>query len=581
MNIMKIVDNDSSGEYIVLYSDLYQGPYKLFIIEILFKAVKSLLNSASFKISLESKNKERLYIEIINGNKMFISNITSLNRTNSAYKKSLGTKVFNNKWHSLVILLRPEDKVLYVYIDGRLIHYAMMPPLEIFLPSNLSIVWAGRKGKGELYLGLIKLCVYHSKYLIHKNVDLKNYQLIQRARDGFIESIEEEIPRAVDVYLDTLMPIGLADNAIVYTPYRNTIISFGGYRNGAKDPSNEVLEFNTQSHRWIMRSNMPYPRWGHSTCYCPINHRIYVFGGHNGVDTGSSEIQIYDLDSDKWSVFNTYIIFERGCMCAFVPDNQLIHIINHDDYGRPLQHVLNPLTLELFLEVPPPRGVRWGVFTYYKKKLYLVSGTNPLTNRRERGLFVYDIESRSWTVEEPPPVSLHGFIREWGWLNGKLYVAYGLDNKGDFYSHIYSYEPCSKKWEFVGYGLFARDGVAGYMAKDGFLYVIGGRDSIVNPRGLDFVEKINIRVKKVLIFSPYSDVYGFTGDTIEVIVLNEDNKPMEGKVTIYKNGKRYAEQSLNNGKTLFRAEDEGIYYVEYDEDIRSNEMVIVKQNRIK
>ena len=77
-------------------------------------------------------------------------------------------------------------------------------------------------------------------------------------------------------------PAGRKWMSSVFAPWRNEIVTFGGFFDGDVARSNETHAFNVDMKSWRkleLRGRLPEPRTGHSATMC--SSKMYVYGGYD------------------------------------------------------------------------------------------------------------------------------------------------------------------------------------------------------------------------------------------------------------------------------------------------------------
>lgn len=480
--------------------------------------------------------------------------------------KTLPFDPHDGNWHLAVLELDTGTGEFWASIDGVQIGRVSLTAGNYGQVGALRIDAMGSTGTGEVHLDDIELYVNGS--LVDKSDfednTLQGWSQVNTTANGSVSVVADEVSKPSDAFPLPPLSIPLSDVGMAYIPSLNKAYFGAGYTTGGGDtPSNAWFELDIATGQITQKTSMPLARWGAPVVYHPGTGKIYVFGGAvNSTTPSSTDLQIYDPATDQWTTKTMPYAIKQGAMAVYCPDDDLIHII---DSGA--HYAYDPVNDQWTTKTAPPAGSRWGVLTYYDGKIYLVHGYNDALGQAEASLYAYDPATDQWTTLQGPPLAngFYGAVREFGWMNGKLYLAFYQDTPGDFFAEIYEYDPATNSWSKVGYGLIPRDGPCGYLAKDGYLYVIGGRDNHRTPIDPnDQVEKINIMKPKVLIYGPNSDTWARVNDTLEIIVLDANNNPIANTtVTVYKDGVQFATLTTDaNGKATLQVTQPGKYYAE-------------------
>ena len=192
--------------------------------------------------------------------------------------------------------------------------------------------------------------------------------------------------------------------------------------------------------------------------------------------------EIYSPVSDSWTTGADVPsdIANQGLMGVLL-GNQ-IHL-----FYKNFHYVYDPSTdsYSRKSDVPTPRT--WGTCATINNKIYVVGGysfnsPNGPTSVNEE----YDPSNDQWQTKNPLPIALYGITRENPVINNRIYVADGQGVNG-FYDTTFVYDPSNDDWTQKSSGSYPRDGVAcGVISNK--LYVVGGRNVVSGPYGLNFNE---------------------------------------------------------------------------------------------
>ncbi|MFN0072351.1 MAG: Kelch repeat-containing protein [Chloroflexota bacterium] len=243
------------------------------------------------------------------------------------------------------------------------------------------------------------------------------------------------------------------------------IYVIGGYPPG-RVPVSNVQIYDVASNRWQFGPALPVPM--HHAVAAVANGRVYVLGGEfDGAGTGRAEVYldtVYALDPDAgiWE--------QRASM---------------------------------------PTGRSAGGAAVIDDKIYVAGGRPP----RGSDFAVYDTRSDSWQVlPELPTQRNHLAV---GALNGQVIVAGGRFG-GGFNSErtatLEIFDPATGAWSAGPALPSPRGGVAGVSA-NGCLFVIGGEGNYADPRGLnDETEAFDPRSQTWHSFAPMpTPTHGLVG----------------------------------------------------------------------
>lgn len=269
------------------------------------------------------------------------------------------------------------------------------------------------------------------------------------------------------------MPTAM-DNAAV-AAYNDNIYVIGG-QSGA-GLFGIVQIYNATTNTWS--SGAPLP--GGQTRYqadnaAAINGKIYMAGGWYG-GCSSNALFIYDIASNSWSngagmpglsaqgitgVINGKLYVTTAAACATGYQN---YLYSYD----PVANSWAVLPSSPSAHANPAGGVING-------KLYVAGGYNWVggtTAVLSNQLDVYDPVANSWSTLASMPTAL--FTQASGIMNGKLYVAGGINSSSSKVSTLYIYDPVSNTWSTGTSMPGARGDLSGGIV-NGSLYVFGGEN---------------------------------------------------------------------------------------------------------
>ena len=124
-------------------------------------------------------------------------------------------------------------------------------------------------------------------------------------RAKYLVEYDLVLGQAREVVTDEKGPIGRMYMTSVYAPWRNEIITFGGFFSLSPNRSNETHAFNAESKSWNLlqlRGQQPEPRILHSAAL--HGTKMYVYGGYG---TGNRPLEglwiaeLSDYSAQSWS----------------------------------------------------------------------------------------------------------------------------------------------------------------------------------------------------------------------------------------------------------------------------------------
>ncbi len=216
-----------------------------------------------------------------------------------------------------------------------------------------------------------------------------------------------------------------------------------------------------------------------------LNGRIYALGGYPGTRITTTEVQVYDSQTDSWTLGPSLPQPLHHAMTAVV-DGRLY--LFGGEAGNPsnanaFQNGVYVLDEQAGAWVPrasmptPRSGGGAGVID---GKVYVAGGRPP----HGADFAVYDPVADNWAVLPNVPTQRNHLGV--GAINGELYVAGGRFGGGvgsEMTDILEIYDPGTNAWTSGASMLAPRAGVASTVA-NGCLYLIGGEGNTADPRGI-------------------------------------------------------------------------------------------------
>ena len=207
---------------------------------------------------------------------------------------------------------------------------------------------------------------------------------------------------------------------------------------------------------------------------------LYIFGG-NADQKAWDDIEAYDYATDTWSLrgrFSQTKLSQTNGVGKI--GNKLYISGGYDSEGgfgngqiRSTLFAYDFGANVVIRKADMPRHTADGVTGVIGTKLYVLAGTcfPDCVDFVIRRLYRYDPATNAWTdLAWAPHVHLNGVG---GVINGKFYVASGLDGKTGPTANLDVYDPVTNKWKSLPPMPDARAHAAGTVV-DNRLYVVGG-----------------------------------------------------------------------------------------------------------
>lgn len=215
------------------------------------------------------------------------------------------------------------------------------------------------------------------------------------------------------------------------------------------------------------------------------NEKIYAIGGYPGTRVTTTEVQVYDSQTDSWTLGPSLPQPLHHTMTAVV-DGRLY--LFGGEAGNPSTttafqdgvYLLDEQAGTWVPRAPMPTARSAGGTGVIDGKVYVAGGRPP----HGSDFAVYDPTADSWQVLPNVPTQRNHLGV--GAINGKLYVAGGRFGGGvgsEMTDILEIYDPATGTWSSGASMLAPRAGVASTVA-NGCLYLIGGEGNTADPRGV-------------------------------------------------------------------------------------------------
>ena len=189
--------------------------------------------------------------------------------------------------------------------------------------------------------------------------------------------------QAREVLTDVKGPIGRTYMTSVYAPWRNEIITFGGFMNRSSVRSNETHAFNAESKSWKLlelRGKQPEARTGHAAAL--YGTKMYIYGGYGTGSRLLGDLWIAELrnySEQSWTQPKTGgdSPFARSEPSLNVLDGILVMFGGNTEQVQARQDI----------EIYTPKLGSW---RRQNSSLVRVKGSPPSNMRSHRGLSVSD-----------------------------------------------------------------------------------------------------------------------------------------------------------------------------------------------
>jgi N-acetylneuraminic acid mutarotase len=233
---------------------------------------------------------------------------------------------------------------------------------------------------------------------------------------------------------------------------------------------------------WTTRAPMPTPRFQlavgvqNNSLGQPV---LYAMGGFDPGFGVTRAVEAYNFATDRWTtrarlrlpLWSTNGVGNIGGKLYL--SGGFFETADGLSGWHPGLHIYDPVRNTWTKGADMPKRVAQGISGVIKGKLYVLTGTcnNCGPNRITRRLFRYDPITNSWTTSLPWCPNAH-VLGAGGVINGKFYVAGGLDRDNRASNKLDVYDPATNRWRSLAPMPTARYGIAGAVV-DNRLYIIG------------------------------------------------------------------------------------------------------------
>jgi N-acetylneuraminic acid mutarotase len=196
-------------------------------------------------------------------------------------------------------------------------------------------------------------------------------------------------------------------------------------------------------YAWTQKTDMPTPRWRHSTCV--VNGKIYVIGGTTSEPNSEDvwPVEVYDPTTDTWAK-KADMLTARALLSTSVVNGKIYAIGGANGPGASLPTVeeFDSATDTWTRKADMPAS-RWGLATCtVNGKIYAIGGISP-GGVRLKTVEEYDPVTDTWTSKADMPLGI--FLLCANVVRGKIYAIGGRP-----FTHarpnVQEYDPATDTW---------------------------------------------------------------------------------------------------------------------------------------
>lgn len=208
------------------------------------------------------------------------------------------------------------------------------------------------------------------------------------------------------------------------------LLIIAGYAmsDGNKSPSADVYQYDSCLNSWSKLADMNVARYDFACA--EVNGMVYAVGGYGMAGESLSCAEVYDPDTDKWTVIESLRRPRWGCFaCGF--EGKLYVMGGRSSFTIGNSRFVDVYNTERHTWCEMKNGcVMVTAHAVVGKKLFCIEWKN------QRKLAIFDSEDNSWKMV-PVPVTGSSSIRfQFGILDGKL-LLFSLQEDPDYVTLLY------------------------------------------------------------------------------------------------------------------------------------------------
>ena len=187
----------------------------------------------------------------------------------------------------------------------------------------------------------------------------------------------------------------------------------------------DVEVYDPVTDTWAEKASLSLARF--AIAACPLDGKIYVFGGAPGVGSinGSTVAEVYDPGTDTWDPLTD--MPERGSGLTANAVDGMIYVMGWQDPAYVFRYDPSADTWTQLADVPGNRG-RWGASSLViGNRIYVIGGMQQVN--AVPMVDVYDPATDTWT--QLPDLGVRRMLLGAAFVDGKIY-AFGGSKHLDF-----------------------------------------------------------------------------------------------------------------------------------------------------
>lgn len=359
-------------------------------------------------------------------------------------------------------------------------------------------------------VNLTQYSKYYIKVRTNNTTDTGNYGLLVKLISKVQTSSTSTVTASMGQKLSDLNAVAV--NGKIYV--------MGGHNYLEGGSSEKIRMYDSSTDTWTTKTEvMPAPVWSYGMT--AIGSKIYVAGGAGKGIT--NRVYEYDTIAGTWQQKISMSKARMGHGLAEIEGK--LYVFGGAGYGKGLETAEYEGTVEVFdtsnetagwqvkKSMPTPRAdFAWAAL---EKKIYIFGGHNKDGNQLDT-VDVYDTINNSWnTLETKMPVPRTGckaVVR-----NGKINIIGGLGAGNSFLPNIDVFDPVSGSWSKDMNLNVPRKGMAA-VEYNGSIYVMGGYNSNGCTNAMETIDLFKFKIKTTSSNQSYNFPISSISGTTDIVV---------------------------------------------------------------
>ena len=237
------------------------------------------------------------------------------------------------------------------------------------------------------------------------------------------------------------------EHTVVYDPAGDLFFIMGGDSTGSYTNMDICLEFDPKTNTWDTKASMFSQKRGHSASY--RKGFIHVVCGTHNYDNRISEHEVYNIQSDSWSLAADAPIPVRNPSLVTWRDSILYIMGGYDSThtARTEVYYYTPSTNSWDSATSLPRPLHGGGAKIKGDTIFIIGGADGMTAYSDilfGEINPADPSSINWQWGEPLPLPSNQYNNGLAIKNNKAYMVGGLYNDGT--NQVWEYDIPGETW---------------------------------------------------------------------------------------------------------------------------------------